>query len=100
MFTSICQQVSSVVDVPTEVIKQRRQTSKENLPCLRIAKLAVEQEGILGLYRGFGSTMLRDLPFVIVEFPLWEWMRTKWRSKVERKLTAIEEGVCGAVACK
>lgn len=81
-----------------EIVKQRRQASVRNISSMQILKLAIQHEGIYGLYRGYGSTVLRDVPFSIIEFPVWEWLKKEWKLKVKRELTAIEVSVCGAVA--
>lgn len=81
-----------------EIVKQRRQASLKNLSSVNILILALKQEGIYGLYRGFGSTVLRDVPFSIIEFPVWEWLKKEWKLKIQRELTAIEVSVCGAIA--
>lgn len=98
-FVSIClQQISCVAKVPMEIVKQRRQASIKNLSSINIALLAVKHEGFFGLYRGFGSTVLRDVPFSIIEFPVWEWLKKEWKLKVKRELTAVEVSICGAIA--
>ena len=33
------------------------------------------QEGILGFYSGFGITIMREIPFSLVQFPLYEYMK-------------------------
>lgn len=81
-----------------EIVKQRRQASLKNLSSINILILALKHEGIYGLYRGFSSTVLRDVPFSIIEFPVWEWLKKEWKLKVQRELTAIEVSVCGAIA--
>ncbi|XP_008318573.1 mitochondrial S-adenosylmethionine carrier protein isoform X1 [Cynoglossus semilaevis] len=73
---SLGETVACLIRVPTEVIKQRTQalpssTSYHNL----LATL--QEEGVRGLYRGFGSTVLREIPFSLVQFPLWEYFKSK-----------------------
>ncbi len=81
-----------------EIVKQRRQASYKNLSAIKILVSAVKYEGFFGLYRGFGSTVVRDVPFSLIEFPVWEFLKKKWKSKVKRELTAPEVAVCGSVA--
>lgn len=81
-----------------EIVKQRRQASFKNLSTVQILVAAVRQEGIFGLYRGFGSTIIRDVPFALVEFPIWEWSKKEWSSRIKRELNAAEVAVCGAIA--
>lgn len=89
-----------VVKVPMEIVKQRRQASLKNMSSIQILFSAVKREGVYGLYRGYGSTVLRDIPFSVIEFPIWEWLKKTWKMKTSRELNAIEVAVCGAVAGK
>lgn len=89
-----------MVKVPMEIVKQRRQASRKNLSSIEILFSAVKREGVYGLYRGYGSTVLRDIPFSMIEFPIWEWFKKTWKMKVKRELNAVEVATCGAVAGK
>ena len=76
--------------VPVEVIKQRKQA------------MIVEEESLKlkTLYRGYGSTVLRDLPFGLIQMPLWEYFKLCWKRKVERECTPLEGALCGALSGK
>mgnify|MGYP003387405165 CR=1 FL=1 len=67
-------QMACLVRVPTEVIKLRLQTGRYDRALVGIKSLFVE-EGIRGFYRGFGTTLLRDVPFSAIQFPLYEKMK-------------------------
>ena len=32
-------------------------------------------QGVIGLYRGFLVTLSRELPFALLQFPLWEYLK-------------------------
>lgn len=32
-------------------------------------------EGVRGLYRGFGGTILREIPFTCLQFPVYEYLK-------------------------
>ena len=52
---------------------QRRQADAGGRTSLQIVRAALENEGfVAGLYRGFGTTVLREVPFSLIQFPLWE----------------------------
>lgn len=87
----------NVVKVPVEIVKQRRQTSHGISP-LAIARLAVQQEGYYGLYRGFASTVIRDIPFSVIQFPLWEAMKTHWSLAQDEEVSPAISALCGATA--
>ncbi len=63
------------------------------------------------LYRGFGITVLREVPFTVVQFPLWEGMkswRTAYKTEIRKRTvkedereensTAIESAVFGSIS--
>lgn len=86
-----------LIRVPVEVIKQRCQatstiSSRENVLSV------MNKEGIRGFYRGFGATVFREIPFSVIQFPLWEYLKHKYSQKVglNRKLGFFESGMCGA----
>uniref|UniRef100_A0A8C1CP12 Mitochondrial S-adenosylmethionine carrier protein n=1 Tax=Cyprinus carpio carpio TaxID=630221 RepID=A0A8C1CP12_CYPCA len=52
--------VACLIRVPTEVVKQRTQASP-SLNTYRVLLNTLQEEGFRGLYRGYGSTVLREL---------------------------------------
>lgn len=57
-------QAACLIRVPTEVIKTRTQTSSYGTSAassLASAKLLLQNDGIKGLYRGFGITVMREV---------------------------------------
>ena len=90
---------ASLVRVPTEVVKQRMQTGQFT-SAIAAVRAIVAKEGVrTGLYAGYGSFMLRDLPFDAIEFVAYEQMRLAYRTLVRgRELHPAETSACGAVA--
>lgn len=68
--------VSSVVRVPTEVIKTRRQVGASAAASV---SGIIAAAGVSGLFAGYGSFLLRDLPFDAIEFAGYETMKTTWK---------------------
>ncbi|CAA0807058.1 S-adenosylmethionine carrier 1-chloroplastic/mitochondrial [Striga hermonthica] len=88
---------SSIVRVPTEVIKQRIQTGQfASAP--EAARLIVAKEGFRGLYAGFGSFLLRDLPFDAIQFCIYEQLRIGYKLAAKRDLDDPENAIIGAFA--
>lgn len=88
---------SSIVRVPTEVVKQRMQTGQfASAP--DAVRLIVAKEGFRGLYAGYGSFLLRDLPFDAIQFCLYEQMRMGYKLAANRDLKDSENAMIGAVA--
>ena len=61
--------------VPTEVIKTRRQVGAMGGVGLRSV---VASSGVAGLFVGYGSFLLRDLPFDAIEFAGYESLKKAW----------------------
>lgn len=86
------------VRVPTEVVKQRAQAKQaaSSLAALRDILAMRQTRGIgvggvwLELYRGWGITVLREVPFTVIQFPLWEALKA-WRVRTRA-------GAAGAAA--
>jgi len=91
-----------LIRVPTEVVKTRTQTSaygelgKSSMLALRTI---LTRDGMLGLYRGFGTTVMREIPFTSLQFPLYEFLKLQLARKLSKKsLLAREAAVCGSIA--
>ncbi|XP_011349549.1 S-adenosylmethionine mitochondrial carrier protein homolog isoform X2 [Ooceraea biroi] len=85
---SLAEMVACLIRVPVEVLKQRRQA------------LILDKEllGFRLLYRGYWSTVLRDMPFSIVQFPLWEYLKRFYTVYIKREIYPAESAICGAIA--
>uniref|UniRef100_A0AAX7SQD7 Mitochondrial S-adenosylmethionine carrier protein n=1 Tax=Astatotilapia calliptera TaxID=8154 RepID=A0AAX7SQD7_ASTCA len=94
---SLGEVVACLIRVPTEVVKQRAQASLSS-STYNILLATLREEGVRGLYRGYGSTVLREIPFSLVQFPLWEYLKTLWSSRQGHTLYSWQSAVCGAVA--
>ena len=86
--------VALLVGVPIEVVKQRGQVS--NNSSWEIAQRIWKNEGGRGFYRGFLTTMSREIPFCLIQMPIWEWLKKQWSIAMKRKVTAGESALCGA----
>ena len=54
--------------------------------------------GPRGFFAGWSALALRDLPFDIIEFPLYEALKARWAAKKGRPLETWEASVCGSLA--
>ena len=93
-----------LVRVPTEVIKQNMQidASKSLMSTIR---LVLQQDGsnsiFGGLYRGYGITLFREVPFAFIQFPLYERLKVEYVQRY-MKNKEDEDGECPpfiAAAC-
>jgi solute carrier family 25 S-adenosylmethionine transporter 26 len=99
------------VRVPTEVVKQRAQAKQHPSSRAALASILAQRKshGVARmwaeLYRGWGVTVMREVPFTVIQFPLWEKMKS-W--SLERRLgkgvgkasdvTAAESAVFGSLS--
>ncbi|KAJ7456772.1 mitochondrial carrier domain-containing protein [Mycena galericulata] len=98
---SVAEVAACLVRVPTEVIKTRTQTSTQGHghSSLSSAKFVLASDGWKGFYRGFGSTIMREIPFTSIQFPLYELLKARLSILTLRKpLYAHEAAVCGSIA--
>lgn len=88
---------SSLIRVPTEVVKQRMQTGQfASAP--DAVRLIIAKEGFKGLFAGYSSFLLRDLPFDAIQFCLYEQLRIGYKIAARRELNDPENAVIGAFA--
>ena len=96
------------VRVPTEVVKQRTQ-AKQHPSSLSALTSILGQRRTHGLshvwrelYRGWSITIFREVPFTVIQFPLWEGMK-KWalrqrQSSRPSDVTGTESAVFGSIS--
>lgn len=83
--------------VPTEVIKQRMQT-KQFATTSDAVRNVLRTEGILGFYRGFLSTVAREIPFTCIQFPVYEYFKYAYSLHKGRRIEPYEAAVWGSLA--
>ncbi|RDL37351.1 uncharacterized protein BP5553_04784 [Venustampulla echinocandica] len=102
---SLGEVAACAVRVPTEVVKQRAQAGQypSSLLALRAILSHHRTIGIPGvwmeLYRGWFVTIMREVPFTVIQFPLWEAMKEyKRRKSGKDEISALESGLFGSAA--
>ncbi|CUS21033.1 LAQU0S02e04280g1_1 [Lachancea quebecensis] len=103
MFSSSAGEIAAcMVRVPAEVIKQRTQTHKSDSSWQTFKKLLKNEngEGIRrNLYRGWSTTIMREIPFTCIQFPLYEYLKKKWAQAENREQVSPWQGsFCGCLA--
>ncbi|KAH6561044.1 hypothetical protein BASA60_000128 [Batrachochytrium salamandrivorans] len=89
--------IACIVRVPTEIVKQRMQTRMYTSVPQAVGDI-LKREGIRGFYRGYTMTIFREIPFACVQFPLYENMKKRLSSRLDRPLWATEAALCGCIA--
>ena len=87
---------SCLARVPCELIKQRAQANSRQTSW-EVLRGTVQEGGLRGLYRGYAATVSREIPFSLVQYPLWEYLKRLVRGERD-KLAAWQSAVVGAVA--
>jgi solute carrier family 25 (mitochondrial S-adenosylmethionine transporter), member 26 len=105
---SLGEVAACAVRVPTEVVKQRAQ-AKQHPSSLSALKFILGRRRTHGfahvwgeLYRGWSITVMREVPFTVIQFPLWEGMK-KWSLKRrqqtdQRDVTGFESALFGSIS--
>jgi solute carrier family 25 S-adenosylmethionine transporter 26 len=53
----------------------------------------------MGLYSGFGVTVMREIPFSAIQFPLYEAMKTAWaKAQGVETVAPWQSAACGSAA--
>ncbi|PWN29631.1 mitochondrial carrier [Jaminaea rosea] len=77
MAASAGEVAACLVRVPTEVVKSRFQAGvygKDINVASAISKI-LAREGPRGLWKGYGTTVAREIPFTCIQFPLYERLK-------------------------
>ena len=93
------------VRVPTEVVKQRAQALQQHssLAALRYILAQRSTIGVVGvwkeMYRGWSITIIREVPFTVIQFPLWEGLK-EWRRRTtgHQSISGGESAVFGSIS--
>jgi solute carrier family 25 S-adenosylmethionine transporter 26 len=95
------------VRVPTDVVKQRAQAGlfhgSSKRAFLNILSLRHKGYGVMirELYRGAGVTVMREIPFTVLQFSLWEFLKANWAvntGRLKGDVTATQSAGAGMVA--
>ena len=94
------------VRVPTEVMKQNMQIGDGRYGVVETFKKIVAQKesnafmsSVLGgLYRGYGITLMREVPFAFIQFPLYERMKVHWSAHRGTDVTSYQAAFCGSIS--
>lgn len=98
------------VRVPTEVVKQRAQAGLHGGSSRGALAAILAQRSSRGgaahvwreLYRGWGITVFREVPFTMIQFPLWEamkaWGRRRRGHDTATDVPALESALYGSIA--
>ena len=88
-----------LIRVPVEIVKQRRQAaSSAYKSSLSVIKETINLEGLKGFYRGYFTTVMREIPFSLIQFPLWEHLKIECKKRSTGEIQAWQSAICGSFA--
>ena len=98
-----------LIRVPTEVVKQNMQIAQHSSSTasslLSTLRIILAQRGgnslfvpsfFGGLYRGYGVTLMREVPFALIQFPLYERMKAEWSIYQNTEVSPTQAAACGS----
>lgn len=102
---SLGEVAACAVRVPTEVVKQRAQAGQFPSSLTALTSILGQRSaiGLTGvwkeLYRGWSITVFREVPFTVIQFPLWEALKSlRLRQTGKKTISAWESGLIGSFA--
>jgi solute carrier family 25 (mitochondrial S-adenosylmethionine transporter), member 26 len=95
---SVGEVAACMVRVPTEVIKQQMQTGMHSSMTAAVRTIS-STDGLAGFYRGFAVTIMREIPFSFIQFPLYEGLKAALsRSRNGEAVTSYESAAFGSLS--
>jgi len=84
---------------PLELVRTKMQSQKMKLYEVRSCiKDLVKTRGVIGLWSGYTATLLRDVPFSALYWPLYESIKSMHAEQNSFYVTFVSGGVAGSVA--
>merc|ERR1719321_1083591 len=54
--------------------------------------------GLGGFYVGYGTTVMREVPFGFIQFPLYEALKRQWTEHQGKEISPLQGAACGSFA--
>lgn len=91
--------MACLVRVPTEVVKQRMQAGMGGSSMVSTCRSIFQKEGAMGFYMGFNITVMREIPFSLVQFPLYEYMKSVIKTMQNgTDAYPYQAAICGSIS--
>jgi solute carrier family 25 S-adenosylmethionine transporter 26 len=101
---SMGESMACLVRVPTEVVKAKMQTAQVSIGLFETVRLVLQEThgSVLssvtgGLYRGYGMTLMREIPFAAIQFPLYEKAKRVWSDRQGYLVSPWQAATCGSI---
>lgn len=89
--------MACIVRVPTENVKQKLQAGM--YPNTSAALRGILSSGGLGgFFAGYSTTVMRDVPFSFIQFPLYERAKKEWGRIQGAPVNPLQGACCGSIS--
>lgn len=96
---SLGEMVADLIRTPIEIVKQKRQVNEIQHRATDILMHAYKSEGLIkGIYRGYGITLMRDIPFSMIQYPLWELLKALGKLVAGTEVSLFVGALFGSIA--
>jgi solute carrier family 25 S-adenosylmethionine transporter 26 len=96
--SSSCGEVMAcLVRVPTAVVTQNQQVGRY-ANTMEAVSSTIKAGGLGAFYVGYGTTVMREIPFSFIQFPIYEQFKKSLSGFLGRETGPIEGAACGSVA--
>ena len=87
-----------LVRVPTDNIKQKRQAGLFASTGATVAAIVASPAGYAAFYTGYVSTIMREIPFSLLQFPLYERMKAEYAARTGRPPSPLYCAMMGSAS--
>jgi len=95
---SSCGEVMAcLVRVPTAVVTQNQQVGRY-ANTMEAVNSTMKAGGLRAFYVGYGTTVMREIPFSFIQFPIYEQFKKSLSGVLGRETGPVEGAACGSVA--
>lgn len=97
---AIGETAACLVRVPTENVKQKLQAGVYTSTGQALRGI-VQGKGVAGFYSGYLTTVMREIPFSMIQFPLWEGMKLRigeFRARPDNSVASWESALAGSMS--
>lgn len=95
---SSCGEVMAcMVRVPTAIVTQNMQVGRYATMNEAITS-TWKSGGARAFYMGYGTTVIREIPFSFIQFPIYEQLKKSWAGWQGSETNPVQGAACGSVA--
>lgn len=87
-----------LVRCPTENVKQNAQVSKNTSTFQIFKNILKERGGVSGLYRGYFTLVCREVPFSMIQMPLWQSLKRENSILHNTVNSNLVPGIAGSIS--